>query len=43
MNNCSDMGGCLLILLLVALSGVMPFVALLLFAGCVSSGLIDWK
>ena len=43
MNNCSDLGGCLLTLLLVALSGIMPFVALLLFLGCVASGLIDWK
>lgn len=43
MRQYSDMGGCMITLLLVALSGAMPIVALLLFIGCVASGLIDWK
>jgi hypothetical protein len=43
MNRDNHMVGCLLTLLLVALSGAMPVVALLLFIGCAASGLIDWK
>lgn len=43
MNRNNHVGGCLLIVLLVALSGVMPIVAFLLFLVCVARGLIDWK
>ena len=43
MNRDNHMVGCLLPLLLVALSGAMPVVALLLFIGCAASGLIDCK
>lgn len=43
MNHGNGMGGCLLTVLLVALSGVMPIVAFLLFLVCMALGLIDWK